>query len=124
MKHCDPCNLDFPDAYRFCGSCGGSLSDSRRCPGCGELTEGKWTFCTSCGRSLSPESTINQTSEPKSPAQPDLGACLASSPPARTPPPQTMTMPSSEQPTTIPERPGSEKSTPQEWYSAADLYDD
>jgi hypothetical protein len=33
-------------------------------------------------------------------------------------------MPSSEQLTTIPERLRSETSTPQEWYSAADLYDD
>ena len=37
MKHCPKCNLDFPDAYKFCGSCGGAVSDSRRGPGCGEL---------------------------------------------------------------------------------------
>ncbi len=124
MKHCEPCNLDFPDGYRFCGSCGGLLSDSRRCANCGELVEGKWTFCTSCGRSLSGERTVDQTSQPKSREQTDLPASLASSLPARTPPPQTLTMPSSEQPTTTPERQRSEKSTPEEWYSAADLYDD
>ena len=33
-------------------------------------------------------------------------------------------MPSSEQPATTPERLRSEKTTPQEWYSASDLYDD
>src|SRR5260370_10623765 len=102
MKHCEPCNLDFPDAYRFCGSCGGRVRDSRRCPGCGELVEGKWTFCTSCGRSLSAEGTTDQASQPKSPEQTDLPAPLASSPPPRTSPPPTMTMPSSEQPTTTP----------------------
>ncbi len=124
MKHCESCDLDFPDAYRFCGSCGGQLSDSRRCPNCGELVEGKWPFCTSCGRSLSAESTIDQASQPKSLEHTDLPASLASSAPARTPPPQTLTMPSSESRTTTSERLRSEASTPQEWYSAADLYDD
>src|SRR5712691_10568777 len=124
MKRCEPCNLEFPDNYRFCGSCGSPLRDSRRCPGCGELTEGKWTFCTSCGKSLSPESTIKQTSDPKSPEEIDLRESLVSPAPARTPPPQTLTMPSSEQPATTPERTRSEKTTPQEWYSASDLYDD
>src|SRR6267143_2063251 len=74
MKHCEPCDLDFPDAYRFCGSCGGSLRDSRRCAHCGELVEGKWTFCTGCGKSLSAESTINQTTQSESPEQTDLPA--------------------------------------------------
>src|SRR6266571_830950 len=123
MKHCEPCDLEFPDAYRFCGSCGGALSNSR-CANCGELVEGKWTFCTSCGKSLSPESAIDHTSEPKSPEETDLRESLVSPPPVRTPPPQTLTVPASEQATTAPERPRSEKSAPQEWYSAADLYDD
>ncbi len=123
MKHCQPCNLDFPDAYRFCGSCGGPLSDSRRCPGCGELVEGKWTFCTSCGRSLSAESSIDNASELRTPEQVDLPAPPASSPPAPKPPPQTLSLPLSEQSATA-DRLRSEKTSPQEWYSAADLYDD
>ena len=56
MKHCQQCNLDFPSSYHFCGSCGGALSDSTRCPGCGELAEAKWTFCTNCGGQLLSES--------------------------------------------------------------------
>src|SRR6267143_1934487 len=60
MKHCQQCNLDFPDSYRFCGSCGGPLSDSIRCPGCGELAEGKWVFCTNCGKKFgAAEATIS-----------------------------------------------------------------
>src|SRR6266498_40423 len=123
MKHCPKCNLDFPDAYRFCGSCGGSLSDSRRCPGCGELTEAKWTFCTSCGKPLSSDSASAQASPPKTPEPADTTTLPGSSPTPHIPAPPTLTMPSSEQPTaTDGQRP--EKVTPQEWYSAADLYDD
>src|SRR5262249_21689708 len=55
MKHCEQCNLDFPDHFRFCGSCGGGLVDTRKCPSCGELTESRWPFCTSCGSQLSSE---------------------------------------------------------------------
>src|SRR5262245_1581339 len=53
MKHCDRCDLDFPEHFRFCGSCGGELKDIRKCPSCGELTESKWPFCTSCGSEFS-----------------------------------------------------------------------
>jgi len=123
MKHCQPCNLDFPDAYRFCGSCGGTLSGSRRCAGCGELTEGKWTFCTNCGKQLSSESTSDQASPPKTPEPAHLPAPPSSSPTPRTPPPQTLTMPSSEQ-VTATDRQRSETGTPQEWYSAPDLFDE
>ncbi len=123
MKHCPQCNLDFPDTYRFCGSCGGALSDSRRCPGCGELTEGKWTFCTSCGKPLSSDSTSDQASSPKTPEPANLPAPPSSSPTPRTPPPQTLTLPPSEQPTATP-RQRSEKATPQEWYSAPDLFEE
>jgi hypothetical protein len=122
MKHCQPCNLDFPDAYRFCGSCGGPLSDLRRCTGCGELAEGKWTFCTNCGKSLSPESTSDQTSSPKTPDSAERPALPGSSSP-RTPVPQTLTMPSSEQPAAT-DRHRSETVTPQEWYSAPDLFEE
>lgn len=121
MKHCQPCTLDFPDAYRFCGSCGGSLSDSRRCPGCGELTEGKWTFCTSCGKPLSSASTSDQASPPKTPAPADLPAPPSSSPKPRTP--QTLTLPPSEQPIAT-GRQRSETGTPQEWYSAPELFEE
>src|SRR5713226_5613768 len=120
MKHCPQCNLDFQDSYRFCGSCGGSLSDSRRCPGCGELTEGKWTFCTSCGKPLSSESTSDQKSPLKTPDSAERSALLDSSSTPRTPAPQTLTMPSSEPAAATDQR--SETGTPQEWYSAADLF--
>ena len=123
MKHCEPCGLDFPDTYRFCGSCGGPLSDSRRCPNCGELVEGKWPFCTSCGRSLSSEKTDDQPAEVKTPERRDLPAAPAPSPPAPTPPPQTLSLPLSEQPATA-DRLRSEKATPQEWYSAPDLFEE
>jgi hypothetical protein len=124
MKHCTQCNLDFPDSFRFCGSCGGSLSNSRRCPGCGELTEGKWTFCTSCGKPLSSDSASHQTSASKTPEPAEITAALP--PPSltpRTPPPTTLSMPASEQPNGM-ERRRAENLTPQEWYSAADLFDE
>jgi Double zinc ribbon len=123
MKHCPQCNLDFPDSFRFCGSCGGSLSDSRRCPECGELTEGKWTFCTSCGKPLSSDSASDQASPPKTPEPANLPVPPSSSPTPRTPPPQTLTLPPSEQPTAT-DRQRSEKATPQEWYSAPDLFEE
>ena len=123
MKHCQPCNLDFADSFRFCGSCGGSLSDSRRCSGCGELTEGKWTFCTSCGKPLSSASTSDLASPPQTPEPPVLAASLNSSPTSRTPPPQTLTLPHSEQATAT-HRQRSEQATPQEWYSAPDLFEE
>lgn len=52
MKHCQPCNFDFPDDRRFCGSCGGPLSDSTTCEFCGDVIESKWKFCTGCGHTL------------------------------------------------------------------------
>ena len=124
MKHCPQCNLDFQDSLRFCGSCGGSLSDSRRCPGCGELTEGKWTFCTSCGSQLSSTSTSDQAPASKTPEPTDITAApLPPSSTPRTPPPPTLTMPPSEQPIAT-ERQRAKNLPPQEWYSAADLFDE
>jgi hypothetical protein len=124
MKHCPQCNLDFPDGYKFCGSCGGAVSDSRRCPGCGELVEGKWPFCTNCGSQLSSDSAIPQTSTVKTPEPAETTAALPPPvPTSRTPPPPTLTLPSPEDPTAT-DRQRSEKSVPQEWYSAADLFDE
>src|SRR6266571_4130222 len=123
MKHCEPCGLDFPDAYRFCGSCGGPLSDSRRCPNCGELVEGKWPFCTSCGRSLSSDKTGDQPAQVRTSERTDLPAAPPSSAPATTPLPQTLSLPLSEQLATV-DRLQSEKATPQEWYSAPDLFNE
>src|SRR6266849_10141270 len=77
MKHCQECNLDFPDSYRFCGSCGGALSHSLTCQGCGELVESKWTFCTNCGRGLSPEITTSQATPPEALERRDLTAASA-----------------------------------------------
>jgi Double zinc ribbon len=59
MKHCLPCNLDFPDDRRFCGSCGGSLSDSTTCEFCGDVLESKWKFCTGCGNTLRRANAFN-----------------------------------------------------------------
>lgn len=124
MKHCPQCNLDFPDGYKFCGSCGGAASDSRRCPGCGELVEGKWPFCTNCGSQLSPEIASPQTSTVKTPEPAETTAALPHPvPTSSTPPPPTLTLPSPEDPTAT-NRQRSEKSVPQEWYSAADIYDE
>ena len=123
MKHCPKCSLEFPDSFRFCGSCGGPLTEFRSCPSCGELAEGKWTFCTSCGKPLSPDTTSAQVSPPKTPEPANLPASPSSSPAPRTPAPPTLTLPSSEQ-SIHTDGQRTEKVTPQEWYSAADLYDD
>lgn len=76
--------------------------------------EGKWTFCTSCGKPLSPDSVSDQASPPKNPEPPAT---------PHTPPPATLTLPPSEQPPAADSQ-RSAKVTPQEWYLAADLYDD
>ena len=117
MKYCLQCNLDFPNSYRFCGSCGGALSDSTRCPGCRELTESKWTFCTNCGKQLSSESTSDQASPSGAPKLADIPAAhqRPSSTP-RTSPPQTMTMPPSGE--------RLDTGAPQEWYAAPDLFEE
>ena len=87
------------------------MTSALRCQSCGELTETKWTFCTSCGANLSLETTSHST--PKTP-EPSPTPCDV--------PPPTLTLPSSEQP--IAEDRQRVESTTQEWYSAADLYDE
>ena len=57
MKHCQQCNLDFPDHYGFCGSCGQGLGESATCFQCGEVVESKWKFCTGCGSTIGPPLT-------------------------------------------------------------------
>jgi hypothetical protein len=113
MKHCQPCNLDFPSAYRFCGSCGGGLSDSIRCPGCGELAEAKWTFCTSCGGPLSSESKGDRALPPDVPPPANIPAGPASS----------LATPSQNQNNYPPEQ-QSKDSVLQEWYAAPDLFEE
>jgi hypothetical protein len=115
MKHCQECNLDFPGSYRFCGSCGGALSDSLRCPGCGELAESRWTFCTNCGRPLSSESTSDQANPPG----PSKLADIPSAPPR-----SSATLGTSPSHAMIMAEPESEKLTPQEWYAAPDLFEE
>lgn len=66
MKHCLPCNLDFPHDRRFCGSCGGSLSDSTTCEFCGDVVESKWKFCTGCGNTLRRAAPLEDSSTPAS----------------------------------------------------------
>lgn len=113
MKHCHQCNLDFPDSFRFCGSCGGSLRDSLSCQDCGELVESKWTFCTNCGSGLLPENTTSEAPPFEYPEYRDL--------PAVSPTPvvvasQTMPAPVLEQ--------RSGNGAPREWYAAPDLFED
>ena len=116
MKNCLRCNLDFPDSYRFCGSCGGTLSDSTRCPGCGELTESKWTFCTNCGRQLSLESAGDRALERDAPKLPAESAAPGSlSTPGSSPPQTETTHPAEQRPKNIPL---------QEWYAAPELFDE
>ena len=65
MKHCEKCNLEFPEFFEFCGSCGARLKDVRRCASCGELTESKWPFCVSCGSQFSERDSLpTQETEP------------------------------------------------------------
>src|SRR5437870_4600162 len=117
MKHCQQCNLDFPDSFRFCGSCGGALCDSVYCQGCGELVESKWTFCTNCGRDLSSQSTSNQSSRAKAQQPSDLpDASMASLSNPATSPPETTTTPLSGLPSVM--------AAPEEWYADPDLFDE
>lgn len=112
MKHCQACNLEFPDSYRFCGSCGGALRHSLSCQGCGELVESKWTFCTNCGKGLLAETT---TAQPL-PSEAAEFHEIPAGPTPVIPAPQTMPAPAIEQ------RLG--KVAPQEWYAAPDLFED
>jgi hypothetical protein len=113
MKHCQECNLDFPDSYRFCGSCGGALRQSLSCQGCGELVESKWTFCTNCGKGLLPEITNSQA--PPSEAR-EFRDIPAASPIPAIAALQTMPAP-------VPgQRMGN--GAPQEWYATPDLFED
>ena len=59
MKHCQRCNLNFPDSLRFCESCGGALGQavSLRCPACGETAQPGWKFCVKCRAPLPSSST-------------------------------------------------------------------
>src|SRR5712691_219254 len=112
MKHCEECHLDFPDSYRFCGSCGGALRHSLTCQGCGELVESKWTFCTNCGRGLSPEVPTSQAISSEAPEFREITAAASPAIPTS----QTTPAPALEQ------RPG--KVAPPEWYAAPDLFED
>lgn len=113
MKHCQECNLDFPDSYRFCGSCGGGLRQSLSCQGCGELVESKWTFCTNCGKGLLPGPTTSQALPSEAPEFRDISAASPTPVVAAS---QTMPAPVLEQ------RMGN--GAPQEWYAAPDLFED
>lgn len=70
MKHCQPCHLDFPSTYRFCGLCGGTLDDSVTCDTCGEIVESKWKFCTGCGKPLAAADVAAQALSGR-PVEPD-----------------------------------------------------
>lgn len=112
MKHCPQCDLEFPDAFRFCGACGRALTNSLRCPGCGELTDEEWPFCTKCGTKLSANGG-DRNSTAKTPG---------ASPTPLTRPPRIVTKPSSEEPTAKDR--GRVEVTPGGLYSYPDLYDE
>ncbi len=112
MKHCQECNLDFPDSYRFCGSCGGAISHALSCQGCGELVESKWTFCTNCGKGLSAESPNSQASRSKAPEFQDVPAAL----------PIPVVAASQTMPAPVPGHRGN--GAPKEWYAVPDLFGD
>lgn len=55
MKRCPKCEREFTDAHRFCGGCGGALSEvvtadapAARCPNCGAGVRAGWKFCGKC----------------------------------------------------------------------------
>lgn len=117
MKYCQECKLDFPGSYRFCGSCGGELTDSVPCLGCGELAESRWKFCTSCGGQLLSESVSGPAVLPGPAEFADIPLEARSSSSmfgAFSSP--AMTMAVAEQ--------HSEKVTPLEWYAAPDLFEE
>jgi peroxiredoxin len=67
MKHCQKCNLDMPDSYKFCKSCGGELTDKGtiiqsglRCPSCVAEVKAEWRFCNKCAYELLPVLPIDQ----------------------------------------------------------------
>lgn len=104
------------------------MSDSRRCPGCGELVEGKWPFCTYCGSQLSsegkgPQAPTEAPTENKTEPAETTAALLPAAPTSRTPPPPTLSLPYSEEPAAT-NRQQSEELISQEWYSAPDLSDE
>ena len=115
MKHCHQCNLDFPGSYRFCGSCGGSLHDSLRCQGCGELVESKWTHCVYCGIQLLSDSIGAEIFLPElaKPAGIRAPSVLPSS-----------TASSSQTNSTHQFDQQSKNVSFQEWYAAPDLFDE
>ena len=117
MKHCQQCNLDFPGSYRFCGSCGGALSDSTRCLGCGELAEAKWTFCTNCGGQLLSESKGDRAlpSDDPEPAKISAGPPSSFSTPVTSPSQTETTQPSGQQ---------LNSGALHEWYAAPDLFEE
>lgn len=112
MKQCQKCDLDFPDSFRFCGSCGGALPQRFTCAYCGEVVEARWAFCTSCGKSFSANSSDSR-SEP---------SIVAASPSMVT---QASRSPAS-QPTAMAGQPAepSKQVATQEWYAAPDLFDE
>jgi ketosteroid isomerase-like protein len=56
MRHCNNCNLEYPDVAQFCKSCGGALlagqsaaGAARNCPACAAAVKPGWKFCKQCG---------------------------------------------------------------------------
>ena len=107
MKHCQQCNLSFPDNYKFCGSCGHALSDSITCLTCGEIIESKWKFCTGCGMTVGTGRV-----------QPAAASGLAENP--RTPAPVA---PASQPISPGPLQREEAKASAPEWYAAPELFE-
>lgn len=108
MKHCQQCNLSFPDYYRFCGSCGAGLSDSTTCRTCGEMVESKWKFCTGCGSAIVSPEPVQPATTAVMAARESVGAAASKSGPA----------------TGIPFQRESKISSTREWYAAPELLEE
>src|SRR3954452_3266197 len=56
--NCPQCGSENPDAARFCGECGSSLSVKGACPDCGAENSPDQKFCNGCGRRLVDEPPV------------------------------------------------------------------
>jgi ketosteroid isomerase-like protein len=96
MKHCATCNLEYPDASRFCKSCGKQLAEkssdspeSQVCPSCGWSAQAGWKFCKQCGHAYDESTVVRPRTPPIAPTQfGSVAAATAVAPaPVDTPPP-------------------------------------
>src|SRR5690242_193519 len=60
---CPVCRSPNPNAFRFCGTCGGALA--RRCPSCSAPMPPRLRFCGECGAALPPNGEVRPSEERK-----------------------------------------------------------